>query len=108
MTVSFTKRVKSGVDDFNNPVYTNETITIDDCLIGPPTEPIDRVETSALDRDVTVVRVNLPKSSNADISDSEFDYEGEHFRVIGRPVAFMKENTPTRWNRYMRAESFNG
>lgn len=109
MTLSFTKRVATGAkDSFNNPVYSTETVTVDDCLVAPTTEPYDRVESAALDRDVTLVRVHLPKASTADVSDSEFTYEGESFRVIGRPVKFMDENTPTRWNRYLRAESING
>lgn len=108
MTVSFVKRVQTGTDDFNNPVYSQETITIDDCLIAPPTEPIDRVESAALDRDVTVVRVHLPKADDRKVHDSEFEYDGETFRVIGKAVTFMNENTPTRWNRYMRAEAVNG
>lgn len=106
--MSFTKRVKTGVDDFNNPVYSSETLSIDDCLIGPPTEPYDRVETSALDRDITLVRVHLPQGNTVDVSDSEFMYDGQTFRVIGKPVKFMEENTPTRWSSYLRAEAVHG
>lgn len=109
MTLSFTKRVATGAkDSFNNPVYSEEILTIDDCLVAPPTEPYDRVESAALDRDVTLVRVHLPKLDTRDVSDSHFTYDGERFRVIGKPVKFMNENTPTRWNRYMRAEVTNG
>lgn len=108
MKISFTQRIETGTDDFNNPTYTEETFEIDDCLVAPPTEPIDRVESAALDRNSTVVRVHLPKANERDISNSEFTYEGEKFRVIGRPVKFMNANTPTRWNRYLRAESVSG
>ena len=109
MTLSFTKRVATGAkDSFNNPVYSDTTFSIDDCLVAPPTEPIDRVESAALDRDSTVVRVHLPKADERDVSDSTFQYDGLQFRVIGKPVKFMNENTPTRWNRYLRAEAVNG
>ena len=108
MTLDFKKRVQSGTDGFNNPVYSEETISIADCLIAPATEPVDRVESAALDRNATVVRIHLPKSDDRDVSNSDLTYDGETFRVIGRPVKFMDANTPTRWNRYMRAESING
>lgn len=109
MTLSFTKKVPTGAkDSFNNPVYSTQTVEVSDCLVAPPTEPYDRVESAALDRDITMVRVHLPKTDSADVSDSEFMYDGEKFRVIGRPVKFMAENTPTRWNRYIKAESING
>lgn len=109
MTLIFTKRVATGAkDSFNNPVYSETTVTVNDCLVAPPQEPIDRVESAALDRDSTVVRVHLPKADESDVSDSTFVYDGQQFRMIGKPVKFMNENTPTRWNRYLRAESING
>lgn len=109
MTLSFKKRVETGeVDEFNNPKHSEQTITIADCLIAPVTEPVDRVESAALERDMTVVRIHLPKADSRDVSNSTVDYDGETFRVIGKPVKFMDANTPTRWNRYMRAEVING
>lgn len=109
MTLNFTKKVATGEkDSFNNPKYSKQTVSISDCLVAPPTEPYDRVESSALDRNVTLVRVHLPKADERDVSGSSFEYAGETFRVIGKPVRFMNENTPTRWNRYLRAEAVNG
>lgn len=109
MTLNFKKRVATGAkDSFNNPVYSESTISIADCLIAPVTEPIDRVESAALDRDVTVVRIHLPKADTRDVSNSTVVYDGEEFRIIGKPVKFMDANTPTRWNRYLRAEVVNG
>lgn len=108
ITLSFKKKVENGTDDFNNATYETQTIDIDNCLIAQVTEPIDRVESAALERNVTVVRIHLPKADDRDVSNSTVIYNGETFRVIGRPVAFMPENTPTDWNRYMRAEAVNG
>lgn len=108
MRLDFQKRVKTGVDGFNQPVYSEVTVSIEDCLVAPPTDPIDRVESAALDRNSTVVRIYLPKDDSSDVSKSSFEYDGETFQVIGRPVKFMEENTPTRWNRYARAESIDG
>lgn len=107
--LTFTQRVETGgFDDFNNPIFTDDTFTIKDCLIAPVTEPIDRVESAALDRDQTIVRIHLPKAETRDVSDSTVKYDGQEFRLIGKPVRFMDANTPTRWNRYMRAEVVNG
>lgn len=107
--LEFKKRVPTGAKDgLNDPIYSETTIEISDCLIAPITEPLDRVESAALDRDVAIVRIHLPKSDTRDISDSTVDYGGQTWRVIGKPVAFMDENTPTIWNRYVRAEAING
>ena len=109
MTLIFEKKVATGEKDaFNNPLFSETSITVNDCLVAPPQEPFDRVESAALDRNSTLVRVHLPKADERDVSDSTFIYDGQEFRVIGKPVKFMNENTPTRWNRYLRAEVVNG
>ena len=109
ISLDFTKRVPTGEKDgFNNPIYETSQFTVDGCLIAPITEPLDRVETAALDRDVAIVRLHLPKADAADVHDCTVEYEGRKWRIVGRPVKFMDENTPTPWNRYVRAEEING
>lgn len=109
IVLEFKKRVKTGQKDgLNDPIYEEQTFSISDCLIAPITEPLDRIESSALDRDIAIVRIHLPKSDSTDISDSSVDYGGQTWRVVGKPVAFMNDNTPTIWNRYVRAEAVNG
>lgn len=109
IVLEFTKRVPTGQrNKLNEPIYSEETFTVSDCLIAPITEPLDRVESAALDRDVAIVRIHLPKSDSTDISDSTVSYGGQKWRVVGKPVAFMNDNTPTIWNRYVRAEAING
>jgi hypothetical protein len=49
----------------------------------------------------------MPKASTADVGDSSFVYDGKTFRLDSSAVKFMDGNTPTRWNRYFRAESVN-
>lgn len=108
ITLSFIQKVENGTDEFNNATHTTQTIEIANCLIAQVTEPTDRVESAALERNVTMVRIHLPKADTRDVSNSTVDYRGETFRTIGRPVAFMTENTPTDWDRYLRAEAVNG
>lgn len=109
IVLEFTKKIPTGAKDgLNNPIYTTDTFEISDCLIAPITEPLDRVESAALDRDVAIVRIHLPKSSIVDVSDCTTTYGGQTWRIVGKPVAFMNENTPTIWNRYVRAEAING
>lgn len=109
IVLQFTKKVPTGAKDgLNNPIYSETTFDIDGCLIAPITEPLDRVESAALDRDVAIVRIHLPKSNTADVSNCTTEYGGQIWRIVGKPVQFMDENTPTIWNRYVRAEAING
>lgn len=109
IVLEFTKRVATGEKDgLNNPKYSEQTFTISDCLVAPASEPLDRVESSALDRNMSILRVHLPKSDSTSVENTSFNYGGRKWEVIGDPVPFMNENTPTMWNRYLRAESVNG
>ena len=107
MEIVFTKRVASGTDDLNNPTYTTQQITVEDCLVAPITEPTTAREQQAMEQSKDQVRVHMPKASTADISSSTFAYGGKLFTVDSDSVVFMPGNTPTRWNRYFRAECVN-
>ena len=107
MTITFTKKDYSGTtrDKFGNIVPTNSTIVVDDCLVGPVTEPVSQREQQAMEQGKIQVRVHLPKTYNGDVSDSDFTYDNKVFHLDSDSVVFMPENCPTRWNRYFRAEA---
>lgn len=107
-TITFIQKVANETDDLNNPTYTTDEIEIDDCLIAPITEPSTAREQQAYDQAKDQVRVHLPKTTTEDVSGSTFVYNNKTFTVDSDSVIFMAGNTPTRWNRYFRAESLNG
>jgi len=108
MTLTFTKKVAGIADALGNPTYTNTQIIIDDCLVAPISEPATAREQQAKEQMRDQVRVHLPKATTADVSDSDFTYNGKVFHTDSDSVVFMAENTPTRWNRYFRSECVNG
>lgn len=106
ISLTFNKKVQSGVDPFNNPTYENEAVEVAGCLIGPITEPANQRETEALAQQRLQVRIHLPKTFTGDISNSTVEWGGKTFKVDSDAVAFMNENCPTKWNRYFRAEAY--
>lgn len=107
-TLSFAKQVPGTPDAMGNPVNTVTNIEVADCLIGPMTEPLSAREQQALEQSKDQVRIHLPKAYTGDVSDSDVVWNGKTFHVDSDAVVFMPENTPTRWNRYFRAEVTNG
>lgn len=103
-SLTFRKRVQVGTDAFNNPRFTTVDIVVDDCLIAPISEPTSIREQQALDQDRDQVRIHLPKAYEGDVSGSEVTWFGKIFSLDSDSVVHMAENTPTRWNRYFRAE----
>lgn len=105
-TLTFTKKVDGDTrDSFGNLIPTTESIEIDDCLIAPITEPTNAREEQAMHQGKIQVRIHLPKSSDADVADSDVEWGGKTFHLDSDSVVFMSENCPTRWNRYFRAEA---
>jgi hypothetical protein len=101
-------KTKTSEDAMGNPVYTEATIDVADCLIAPMTEPITAREQQAMQQDKDQVRIHLPKAFTGDVSNSDVQWDGRTFHLDSDGTAFMAENTPTRWNRYFRAEVVNG
>ncbi len=107
ITLTFVQKVQSGTDGLNNPVYTTTNIVVDDCLIAPVTDPTNAREQQALEQAKDQVRIHLPKLFTGDVGSSEVTYDTKTFHLDSDTVKFMDGNTPTRWNRYLRAERIN-
>lgn len=107
-TLTFAKNLAVGMDDMNNPITTVSEIEVADCLIAPITEPANAREEQAMKQSRDQVRIHLPKAYTGDVSDSDVTWNGKVFHLDSDSVKFMDENTPTRWNRYIRAECING
>lgn len=108
ITLTFAKQVPGTPDAMGNPVNTTSNIDVDDCLIAPITEPVTAREQQAVEQSKDQVRIHLPKAYTGDVSDSDVTWDGKVFHLDSDSVVFMADNTPTRWNRYVRAEVING
>ena len=108
ITLTFTKKTATGVDGLNNPTYTTSTIAVSDCLVAPINEPTSAREQQAMHQNREQIRIHLPKSYTGDVSNSTVTWDGKVFALDSDSVKLMDGNTPTRWNRYVRAENING
>lgn len=106
--LTFAKQTPGDPDAMGNPVPSVTNIEVEDCLIAPITEPANAREQQALEQSRDQVRIHLPKAFDGDVSDSDVVWDGKTFHLDSDSVVFMEENTPTRWNRYIRAEVING
>jgi len=107
-TLTFSKQSQASTDAMGNPVMTATEIEVADCLIAPITEPANTREQQAMEQSKDQVRIHLPKAYTGDVSDSDVTWNGKVFHLDSDSVKFMDENTPTRWNRYLRGEHING
>jgi hypothetical protein len=108
ITLVFVKQTPGAPDAMGNAVPIITNVTVDDCLVAPIAEPSTAREQQAMEQSRDQVRIHLPKAFTGDVSDSDVTWGGKVFHLDSDSVVFMNENTPTRWNRYLRAESVNG
>lgn len=108
MALTFAMKTKTGSDAMGNAINTTANITVEDCLVAPISEPSNAREAQALEQSRDQVRIHLPKAFTGDVSNSDVEYDGKTFHLDSDSVKFMDANTPTRWNRYFRAEAING
>lgn len=88
-----------GIDiEFKNKPNADGTLssfTIKDCLISQNGAPGTRKPQ---------VTIHLPKGDSASVDGAWLEYAGNTYHVIGEAVPSIKENTPTRWDRFAIAE----
>lgn len=108
ITLTFAKQTPGSPDAMGNPVNTITNIEVNDCLVAPITEPVSAREQQAIEQSRDQVRIHLPKAYTGDVSNSDVTWDGKVFHLDSDSVVFMEGNTPTRWNRYLRAECLNG
>ena len=107
-TLVFVKQVVDSYDELNNPVCVPLNVSVVDCLVAPISEPATAREQQAMEQSRDQIRIHLPKAYTGNVADSDVTYNGKVFHLDSDSVVFMASNTPTRWNRYFRAECING
>ena len=105
MTIQLVKQTVIGYDEFNAPIYSEELVNVDDCLVGRPSEE-DITNTIALYNKKIEYVVGIPKGDTNDWTDVIVVIWGERYRTIGYPQTGIQENIPLRWGQNIRVERY--
>lgn len=94
-------RTQTGVDAFNNPVFADSTVTVDNVLVGQPTtEEID--STISLYGKRIEYMLGIPKGDAHIWEDSVVEFWGQRFRTFGMTIQGVEANIPTPWSKKVR------
>ena len=105
MTIQLVKKTQTDTDEFNAPVYTEELIDVEDCLVGQPSAD-DVSDTIALYGKKIAYVVGIPKGDTHTWVDAEVIIFGERFRTIGYPETGIQANIPLRWGQNIKVERY--
>lgn len=96
-------KTQTGVDAFNNPVFTDATETVENVLIGQPTtEEID--STLSLYGKKIDYMLGIPKGDTHNWEDTIVEFWGNRYRTFGMTIQGIEANIPTPWHKKIRVE----
>ena len=110
VTVTLEKKTQTGTDGFGQPIYTSESVSVADVLVGEPTTE-DITNNLAMYGKTIVYTLAIPKGDMNDWEDTYVTLPepmGGTFHTVGIPTAGIEENIPTRWNKKVHLERFEG
>lgn len=105
MTIQLVKKTQTDMDQFGAPIYTEELVDVDDCLVGQPSAD-DVSNTLALFGKKIAYTIGIPKGDTNDWTDAEIEMFGARFRTIGYPETGILENIPLRWGQNIKVERY--
>lgn len=103
--VKLINRVQSGVDGFNNPVYTEKETLVDNVLVSPTTYE-DQINELNLSGKKAIYTLAIPKDDTNTWEDSYVEFFGERFHVFTPIARGIDELIPLDWNGKVKVERY--
>ena len=98
-------RTKIGTDALNNPVYTNEPVTVENVLIGEPSTE-DVTNSINFEGKRLAYVLGIPKGDTHDWVDAIVEFFGQRFHTFGSTVQGIEALVPTPWHRKVWVERY--
>ena len=105
MTINLVVKTETGTDEFGAPIYTEELVPVDDCLVGQPTSD-DMTNALSLYGKKIEYTIGIPKGDTHDWTDAEVEFFGARFRTVGYPETGIQANIPLRWGQNIKVERY--
>lgn len=95
------ERTQTGTDAFNDPVYAETAVTVQNVLIGEPTTDEVTSSVELYGRKIEYM-LGLPKGDAHNWEDATVEIFGKKFRTFGATIQGIEENVPTSWHKKVR------
>jgi len=105
ITVTLINNKEVGRDPFDNPIYEDVEIAVDNVLVKPTTTE-DVVNTKDLTGRTAVYTLAIPKGDANTWENQEVRFFGERWRVFGIPLQGIDELIPLDWNKKVMVERY--
>ena len=105
ITILLYEKMQSGVDGFNNPVYTETPVEVENVLVTPvnTTEIVDNIQLNGKRQEYELC---IPKGDNHIWEDRTVEFFGQKWRTFGIPLEYIEENLPLSWNKKVKVKCY--
>lgn len=105
ITVNLWEKTEISVDEFNDPIYEETQIEVENVLVYPST-PEEILETTNLYGRKAVYTLAIPKGDDHEWEDRIVTFFGKNWHTFGIPTQGIEENIPLRWNMKVTVERY--
>lgn len=105
MAITLLQKTQTGVDAFNAPVYEWTSETVDNVLVGQPSDDERTNELNLTGRRIEYV-LGIPKGDEHDWENQIVEFFGHRFRTFGIPVQGIEANIPLSWHKKVKCERY--
>lgn len=105
ITVTLYEQTQTGTDAFNDPIYTETAINVDNVLVYPSTQT-EILETVNLYGRKAVYTLGIPKGDTHNWENCRIDFFGQSWRSFGIPSQGIEDMIPLDWNMKVTVERY--
>lgn len=105
ITVTLYEVVQTGEDAFNQAIYKETPVEVDNVLVTPSSAS-EILDTVNLYGKKAVYTLAIPKGDTHDWEDRRVDFFGKSWRVFGIPSEGIDDLIPLDWNKKVTVERY--
>lgn len=105
MTVTLINKIPNGVDPFDNPIYKEMEIKVDNVIVAPASTD-DITNSLNLTGRKAVYTLGIPKGDTHDWENAEVRFFNERWRTFGIPIEGIEALVPLDWHKKVMVERY--
>lgn len=105
ITVTLIDSIETGKDSFNQPVYEEREIEVENVLVAPSSTD-DIITAQDLSGKKAIYTLAIPKNDCHDWQDKKIIFFGQTWHSFGFAIEGIEENIPLGWNRKVMVERY--
>lgn len=104
LTVTLYEKTQTGVNEFNEPIYTETPVEVNNVLVAPTTSD-DIVNEQDLAGRKAGYTLAIPKGDTHNWVNQRVTIWGKDYMTFGEPLQGIEDNIPLAWNKKVTVES---